>query len=117
MAFSEQQLAALNTVFEGLPQPVKDMFNAASTKDTTEAIAGIISKRRRESMSVAVSQIVSGGSVSDWQALETAAQVADSATISEALAEFSAAREDQDAPAMFAHAVTVALAAKKHFST
>jgi hypothetical protein len=114
MAYTTEQLAILNAVYDALPDPVKALFNAASTQDTAAAITDIISQRRRQSMSDTVSALVSG-SVSDWAALEAAAAVADSATLYPAMDAFQSALDAHNASTLVAHAVTIAFAAKKNF--
>jgi hypothetical protein len=114
MAYTPEQLATLNAVYDALPDSVKGLFNSASTQDTASAIADIISQRRRQSMSDTVAALVTG-SVSNWASLEAASAVADSATLYPAMDAFQEALAAHNASLLVAHAVTIAFAAQKNF--
>lgn len=116
MAYTQQQLATLSSTFDALPQNVKDMFNAASTSDTAEAIANIVATRRQQGMAEALASNVSV-SVADMDALQAIAQVADGATLRPALVAFKQAlMVDESVAAMSQHGFAALFAALKHFN-
>jgi hypothetical protein len=113
MAYTQEQLDALGAVFDGLPVEVQALMGSQSTAATSAAISQIIAQRRQQSMSLTISGLITGA-VSNWDGLDAAGEVADGATIYDALAAFTAAKTARNANEMLAHAVSFALASKKH---
>jgi hypothetical protein len=114
MPYTREEAAAIEAVFDNLPQEVKDLLSAKSTQDTAAAICAVIGKKRKASMAAAVDALVTGA-VSDWAALSYLATVADGAVTLDALTEFLTALVAEDADKTVAAAVAACFAARKHF--
>jgi hypothetical protein len=113
MAYTNEEKATLLAGFQGLPQSVKDLFNAKSTSDTKEAVAELIAQGRSASMTTEVAQLVSG-SISNWNALNQLAGVADSAALYDILTACESAFT-ANSNSLLPLAVAFFIVARRHF--
>lgn len=113
MPYTEQELGVLSAAVASLPQPVQDILNAKSTEDTAAAIAELVARARRQSMSQVMSSLITG-EVASWENLKAAASVADSTTLTSALQAFWDALCDENTSNMLAYGFAALLAARRH---
>jgi hypothetical protein len=114
MAFTDQELASLNAVFDSLPAPVQAMLRTKSTGDTAAAIATVVGRRRGVGMSSALTALVSL-TIADWTALKAAAELADGTSLGDSLRAARASFDGEDAAALGPQVMAVLAAAFKNF--
>lgn len=114
MAFTADQLAALNAVYDAIPAEVRQILENSSTSDTATAIVSIVAQRRQAGMAAAMANLFTI-QVADWAAADQAAALADGATMSPALRSAYTAWQAHDAGALGPAVAAFLVAAFKYY--
>ena len=111
---SPEQVQILKNLLDGLSNADQNTLATLSSRELAETVNDLVGNKRAAKVKSGLNQI-SKGSISNWNALQTAANSADVATMMDDINDFDAAMTAQNGDALFAAALALSFSARKSY--
>jgi hypothetical protein len=107
-----EQTQILKALLDNLSPADQAALSPLSSRDLSDVVSGLVGDKRATKVKQGLNTI-SKGTISNWNALQTTANSADSATILSDISDFEAAITAQNGDALFAAALAVGFSVRK----